>query len=80
MTTNDVKWNPVTGNKGESFYMSEDERYYISRPLFSRKGWELSRRNVIDGVVVYTFVKAFNSLKSAKNYTANVLYSDPYYW
>ena len=52
---NIVHWKPVTGTKGENFYMSKDEKYYISRPGFSCKGWELSRRSVIDGVVVYTF-------------------------
>ena len=73
-------WTPITGTKGENFYMSKDEKYYISRPVFSRKGWELSRRNVIDGVVVYTFIKAFSSLKAAKNYVANTLHSDNYNW
>ena len=68
---NVVRWKPVTGTKGENFYMSKDEKYYISRPVFSRKGWELSKRSVIDGVVVYTFIKAFSSLKAAKNYVAN---------
>ena len=73
-TTNIIYWKPVTGTKGENFYMSTDERYYISRPVFSRKGWELSRRNVIDGVV------AFSSLKAAKNYAVNVLYSNKFNW
>lgn len=77
---NIVLWKPVTGTKGENFYMSKDEKYYISRPVFSRKGWELSRRSVIDGVVVYTFIKAFSSLKAAKNYVANTLYFDNYNW
>ena len=36
---NVVHWKPVTGTKGENFYMSKDEKYYISRPVFSRKGW-----------------------------------------
>lgn len=77
---NVVHWKPVTGTKGENFYMSKDERYYISRPIFSRKGWELSKRSVIDGVVVYTFIKAFSSLKAAKNYAENVLHSNKFCW
>ena len=52
---NIVHWKPVTGTKGENFYMSKDEKYYISRPVFSRKGWELSRRSVIDGSCLYFY-------------------------
>ena len=72
--TNHVSWKSVTGFKGEVYYMTEDERFYISRPIHSKRGWELSKRNIIDGIVVYSFLKAFSSLKTAKNYVANNLY------
>lgn len=43
---NVVRWKPVTGTNGENFYMSKDEKYYISRPVFSRKGKEYNYVNL----------------------------------
>lgn len=70
-----VGWKPITGKKGEVYWMTKDERYYLSRPICSKRGWELSKRSVIDDVVVYSFLKAFSSLKKAKGYVANTYYS-----